>query len=69
MRVDIWQSIVVVPVISLKTVKKHLTLDVKVASIAAVILKTIRNAPLKQAKKGDKIVMAEAVNLTTPEYI
>ena len=56
-----------VPVISLKTVKKHQKLDVKVASIAVVILKTIRNAHLKRVRKGDRTVTAEAVNLITPD--
>ncbi|AHW94315.1 hypothetical protein DI57_08000 [Enterobacter asburiae L1] len=59
----------VVPVISLKTVIKHQKLDVKVASIAAVILKTIRNAHLKQVRKGDRTVTAEVVNLITPDLI
>jgi len=65
----IWQSIVVVPVISLKTVKKHQKLDVKVASIAVGTLKTIRNALLKRVRKGDRTVTAEAVNLITPDLI
>ncbi|SAJ30728.1 Uncharacterised protein [Enterobacter cloacae] len=70
MRVDIWQSnIVVVPVISLKTVKRHQKLDVKAASTAAVISKTIRNAHLKRVRKGDRAVTAEAVNLITPDLI
>jgi hypothetical protein len=60
---------VVVPVISLKTVIKHQKLDVKVASTAAVTLKTIRNAHLKRVKKEARTVTAEAVNLTTPDLI
>jgi hypothetical protein len=60
---------VVVPVISLKTVIKHQKLDVKAASTAVVISKTIRNARLKQVRKGDRIVTAEAVNLITPDLI
>jgi len=60
---------VVVPVISLKTVKKHQKLDVKVASIAGGTLKTIRNALLKRVRKGDRTVTAEAVNLITPDLI
>jgi len=60
---------VVVPVISLKTLKKLLKLDVKAGSIAAGILKTTRSAHLKLARKGDKTVTAEAVNLKTPDFI
>jgi len=58
---------VVVPVISLKIVKKHLTLAVKVVSRAGVISKTTRNAHLKQEKKAGRTVTAEAVNLITPD--
>ncbi|EFC57552.1 hypothetical protein ENTCAN_06069 [Enterobacter cancerogenus ATCC 35316] len=57
----------VVPVISLKIVIKHLTQDVKVDSRAVGISKTTRNAPLKQVRKGVRIVMAEAVVLTNPD--
>jgi hypothetical protein len=60
---------VVVPVISLKTVKKHQKLVVKVASIAVGTLKTIRNALLKRVRKEDRTVTAEAVNLITPDLI
>jgi len=60
---------VVVPVISQKTEIKHQKLVRKVASIAAVISKTIRNARLKQVRKGDKTVTAEAVNLIIPDLI
>ncbi|AKL04283.1 hypothetical protein SK92_04799 [Klebsiella oxytoca] len=64
----IWQNIVVVPVISLKTVIKHLKLDVKAVSTAVVILKTIRNVHLRPVKKAVKIVMVADANLTTPDY-
>lgn len=67
MRVYIWQSIVVVPVISLKTVKKHQTQVVKGVSTAAGTLKTIRNAHLKLVRKGVKTATAEAVSLITPD--
>jgi hypothetical protein len=60
---------VVVPVISLKTVIKHQKLDVKVASIAVGILKTIHNALPKRVRKGARTVTAEAVNLITPDLI
>jgi hypothetical protein len=60
---------VVVPVISLKTVIKHQRLDVKVASKAVGILKTIRNAHPKRVRKGARTVTAEAVNLITPDLI
>jgi len=58
---------VVVPVISHKTVKKHQKLDVKVASTAAVILKTIRNAHLKQVRKEEKTATVVAVK--TPDLM
>ncbi|ESM70789.1 hypothetical protein L388_02857 [Klebsiella oxytoca MGH 42] len=64
----IWQNIVVVPVISLKTVIKHLKLDVKAVSTAVEILKTIRNVHLRPVKKAAKIVMVADANLTTPDY-
>ncbi|CAH5176861.1 Uncharacterised protein [Klebsiella oxytoca] len=64
----IWQNIVVVPVISLKTVIKHLKLDVKAVSTAVAILKTIRNVHLRPVKKAAKIVMVADANLTTPDY-
>ena len=49
--------------------KGHQKLDVKAASTAAVISKTIRNAHLKRVRKGDRTVTAEAVNLITPDLI
>ncbi|MGF6188371.1 hypothetical protein QF003_004274 [Leclercia adecarboxylata] len=58
-----------VPVISLKILKKLLKPDVKVDSIAEGILKMTRSAHLKLARKGDKTVTAEAVNLVTPDFI
>jgi len=60
---------VVVPVISLKTLKKLLKLDVKAGSIVEGILKTTRSAHLKLARKGAKTVTAEAVNLVAPDFI
>jgi hypothetical protein len=48
-------------------VKKHQKLDVKVASTAAVILKTIRNAHLKQVRKEEKTATVVAVK--TPDLM
>jgi hypothetical protein len=48
---------------------KHQKLDVKAANTAVVISKTIRNARLKQVRKEDRTVTAEAVNLITPDLI
>lgn len=53
-----WQTIVVVQVISLKTVIEHQTQVVKVASKAGVTLKTTLSAHPKLAKKGAKTAMA-----------
>jgi predicted transcriptional regulator len=64
-----WPNIVVVQEISPKTVRRHPTQAVKAVSIAAVILKMIRNAHLKRVRKGDRAVTAEAVNLITPDLI
>ena len=64
----IWQNIVVVPVISLKTVIKQLKLDVKAVSTAVGTLKTIRNVHLTPVKKADHIVMVADVNLIIPDY-
>lgn len=47
-----WPNIVVVQEISPKTVRRHPTQAVKAVSIAAVILKMIRNAHLKRVKKA-----------------
>jgi len=58
---------VVVPVISLKTVIKHQTPDVKAVSTAVGTLKTIRNVHLKQVRKGVKTATAEAGSLITPD--
>jgi hypothetical protein len=58
---------VVVPVISSRIVKKHLTPDVKAVNTAAGVLKTIHNAHLKQVKKAERIVTAEAVSLINPD--
>jgi len=63
----IWQNIVVVPVISLKTVIKHLKQDVKAVSTAVVTLKTIRSAHLRPVKKAAKIATAAGVNLIIPD--
>jgi len=52
-----WQIIVVVQVISLKTVKEHQQQAAKVASRAGGTSRTILSAPQKQVKKGAKIVM------------
>lgn len=49
-----WQTIVVVQVISLKTVKEHQKQVVKVASTAAGTSKMTRNAHQKLVKKGAK---------------
>ncbi len=54
-----------VQVISHRIVKRPLKLAKKVDSKAAVISKTIRNALLKQVKKGVSIAMVADVNLTT----
>ena len=54
-----WPNIVVVLEISPRIVKKHQKRAVKVANIAAEILKTIRNVLLKQVKKAAKTAVAE----------
>jgi len=56
---------VVVPVISLKTVTEHQKQVVKVASIAEVTSRMIRNVHQKLAKKGVKTAMA-AIASNTP---
>ncbi|PXW61049.1 hypothetical protein DFO55_102462 [Grimontella sp. AG753] len=60
-----WLNIVAVLVISQKIVKKHPKQVVKVVKIVAVILKMIRNAPLKQVKKAVNKAMAAAANRVT----
>jgi hypothetical protein len=55
-----WQTIVVVQVISLKTVKEHQKQVVKVASIVGVILKMTHNVPRKLVRKGAKAVTVAA---------
>jgi len=60
-----WLNIVAVLVISQKIVKKHPKQVVKVVKIAAVILKMIRSAPLKQVKKAVNKAMAAAANRVT----
>jgi hypothetical protein len=52
----LWQSIVVVPVISLQTVKKHLMQGKKAVSKAVGTSKTIRNAPPKPVRKAVRTV-------------
>jgi hypothetical protein len=63
-----WQTIVVVQVISLKTVKEHQKQVVKVASIAGGTSKTTLSAPLKQVRKGAKAatVAAATVSVAAP---
>jgi hypothetical protein len=63
----LWQSIVVVPVISLKTVRKHQTQGKKEVSKAVGTLRTIRNVPPKPVRKAVRTVTAVAVNLTSPK--
>jgi hypothetical protein len=55
-----WQTIVVVQVISLKTVKEHQKQVVKVASTAGGISKMILSAPQRLVKKGAKVAMVAA---------
>ncbi|SYH96318.1 Uncharacterised protein [Klebsiella pneumoniae] len=62
------QSIVVVPVILLKTVKKLLKQVVKVVSTAAGTLKMIRSVRPKRVKKADRIATAVAASPIIPDY-
>lgn len=56
-----WQTIVVVQVISLKTVKEHQKQAVKVASIVGEILKMTHNVPRKLVRKGAKAATVAVV--------
>ncbi|EIP31185.1 hypothetical protein ECEC4013_2207 [Escherichia coli EC4013] len=65
-----WPNIVVVQEISPKTVRRHPTQAVKAVSIAAVILKMIRNAHLKRVKKAvNKAVVINQENPDSPLII
>jgi len=58
-----WQTIVVVQVISLKTVKEHQKQVVKVASLAGATSKMTLSEHQRLAKKGGKIVTAAISNM------
>ncbi len=63
-----WQTIVVVQVISLKTVIEHQKQVVKVASKVGAILKMTRSAHPKRVKKGAKTAMAAAVTVSVAAW-
>jgi len=63
MRISLWQSIEVGPVILRKTEKKPLKQDAKADNIAVGILKMTRSVLLKLVEKVGKIVTVVGVSL------